>query len=472
MEKLLGMKATTENQKAVLGACLLSENAYIEVCDTAQAFMFECVLAELADFVFSSRAGGIRFDIQMARAAMGASAGIVSDCIDAAAARSTLPEHAAAVRDGWMARELSRAMAETQNSLANGSGFFEAYAGLEKRASLIADNMDGRDRKEENIRGMLEDVFSAGRNKDGISGVPTGFVSMNVFTAGWQKGDWIVVAGRTHMGKTTLLCEYAMNAAEAGVKVAYFTLGDLTSRQVYKKMAGMIAGIPAKQLRSGKLEQYQSSALIEAADFLASSGIHIYDSKDIRAKTCSAMADKVRWLSAQGDKKVGLILVDYLQQVKPEEARRSTYESMREVTSSIKDMAVKLDAPVISGSQLSRAVETRGGSKRPMISDLRDSGTIEEDADSIQLLYRPEYYDILEDEEGLSLRGIMEVMHVKDRMGDGAETFRLKWQNCRLLDEDEVDERQSANGQVRPDSAMIPAGYRASRMSDDSDIPF
>lgn len=469
MEKLLGMKPTIENQKAVLGACLLSENAYIEVCDTAQAFMFEGVLAELADFVFSSRAGGIRFDIQMARAAIGHSAGIVSDCIDAAAARSTLPEHATAVRDGWMARELSRAMAETQNSLANGSGFFEAYAGLEKQASMIADNMDSRDRKEENIRGMLEDVFSAGRNKDGISGVPTGFVSMNVFTAGWQKGDWIVVAGRTHMGKTTLLCEYAMNAAEAGVKVAYFTLGDLTSRQVYKKMAGMIAGIPAKQLRSGRLEQYQTQRLIETADWLNRSGIHVYDSSDLRAKTCSAMSDKVRWLSAQHSE-VNLVIVDYLQQVKAEEAKRSTYEAMKEVTSSIKDMAVKLDAAVISGSQLSRAVETRGGSRRPQLSDLRDSGTIEEDADSIQLLYRPEYYDILEDEEGNSLRGVMEVMHVKDRMGDGAETFRLKWQNCRLLDEDEVDERQSANGQARADNVMIPAGYRAS--NDDSDIPF
>jgi len=465
------MKRTTENQKAVLGACLLSSAAYLEVCDTVQPFMFDDgVMHDLASFVFACRAGAEKFDIQMARAAMGPSADIVAACVDAAPPRSTLTGHATALRDGWMAAELSRLMAQGQDRLANGANFFEVSASIEKQVEMISANLDSRDRKEDSIQEMLEEVFSAGKSDNGVSGVPTGFPSINIFTAGWQRGDWIVVAGRTHMGKTTLLCEYAMNAAEAGYRVAYFTLGDLTSRQVYKKMSGMLAGIPAKQMRSGRLEHYQTQRLIETADWLNRSGIHVYDSSDLRAKTCSAMSDKVRWLSAQHSE-VNLVIVDYLQQVKAEEAKRSTYEAMKEVTSSIKDMAVKLDAAVISGSQLSRAVETRGGSRRPQLSDLRDSGTIEEDADSIQLLYRPEYYDILEDEEGNSLRGVMEVMHVKDRMGDGAETFRLHWHNCRLLDSQEVEEDNSAGVPVR-DNVAIPAGYRPSSMGDDSDIPF
>jgi replicative DNA helicase len=257
---------------------------------------------------------------------------------------------------------------------------------------------------------------------DGLTGVPTGFTALDRLTSGWQPSDLIIVAARPGMGKTSFTMAVARNAAiDYSKGVAFFSL-EMSSLQLVNRLISMETEIPSEKLRKGQLQDFEWQQLHSQVDRLSNVPLFIDDTPGISIFELRA---KCRRLKMQHD--IQMIIIDYLQLMTGGGDNKGNREQeISMISRGLKGLAKELNVPVIALSQLSRAVETRGGSKRPQLSDLRESGAIEQDADIVSFIYRPEYYDITEDEEGNSLRGIGEIIVAKHRNG-ALDSVRLKW---------------------------------------------
>lgn len=264
-----------------------------------------------------------------------------------------------------------------------------------------------------NTLSYLEEIRG---KKQGITGVPTG-LEVDQLTAGWQKGDLVIVAARPSMGKTAFTLTAARNAAlhpdsEKRTPVALFSL-EMSDQALVQRLLTMEARVDAQKARTGKLEDNEFKKLIEAAGRLHTAPILIDDTPSI---SIMEMRSKCRRLKNEHD--IGLIIVDYLQLMTGmHNDRQNREQEIAGISRGLKALAKELDVPVIALSQLSRAVEQRGGDKRPQLSDLRESGSIEQDADVVCFLYRPEYYKITTDDQGNSTEGIAELIIGKQRNG-------------------------------------------------------
>ncbi|MEY3369316.1 MAG: primary replicative helicase [Bacteroidota bacterium] len=260
--------------------------------------------------------------------------------------------------------------------------------------------------------------------KDGLTGVPTGFTALDRLTSGWQPSDLIIVAARPGMGKTSFTLALAQNAAMTfGKGVALFSL-EMSGIQLVQRLISMEAEIPGSKMRSGKLESYEWQQLHSTIERVGEAPIFIDDTPGINIFELRA---KCRRLKMQYD--IQLIIIDYLQLMSggmEANSRGNREQEISSISRALKGLAKELNVPVIALSQLSRAVEVRGGSKRPQLSDLRESGAIEQDADIVTFIYRPEYYQILEDENGQSLKGIAEIIIAKHRNGS-LDTVKLRF---------------------------------------------
>lgn len=259
----------------------------------------------------------------------------------------------------------------------------------------------------------MTQIEGAKNSGGGTSGVPTGFVKLDKITAGWQRSDMVIVAARPGMGKTAFVLSMARNiAVEHKKAVAVFSL-EMSSTQLVTRLLSSEAGIPSEKLRKGELSDAEFAILHQYMSKLDKAPIFIDDTPGLNIFELRA---KCRRLKAQHN--VELIVIDYLQLMTSGNDNRggNREQEISQISRSIKSIAKELDVPIIALSQLSRAVETRGGDKRPQLSDLRESGAIEQDADLVCFLYRPEYYKILEDHYGSTL-GIGEVIVAKHRNG-------------------------------------------------------
>jgi len=303
---------------------------------------------------------------------------------------------------------------------------------------------------------------------EGLTGIPSGFTELDRLTSGWQPSDLIIVAARPGMGKTAYTLSLAKNAAmDHNRPVALFSL-EMSSLQLVQRLISMEAEISSRKLRNGQLEAHEWQQLHSAVEKLSSVPIFIDDTPAINSFELRA---KCRRLKMQHD--IQLVIIDYLQLMSGniDGKRGGTREQeISSISRALKGMAKELNVPVIALSQLSRAVETRGGDKRPMLSDLRESGAIEQDADIVSFIYRPEYYDITES-EGVSLKGVAEIIIAKHRNG-ALETVRLKFidQFAKFTNLDEFD-----FSSLKDEDFMTPNDQimtRPSRMNQDDDIPF
>ncbi|MGB1216534.1 MAG: replicative DNA helicase [Saprospiraceae bacterium] len=311
--------------------------------------------------------------------------------------------------------------------------------------------------------------------EDGLTGVPTGFTDLDRLTSGWQKSDLIIVAARPGMGKTSFTLALAKNAAmDFGKGVALFSL-EMSNVQLVQRLVSLEAEIAGSKMRNGKLEDYEWQQLHSTIEKMGDVPIFIDDTPGINIFELRA---KCRRLKMQHD--IQLIIIDYLQLMsgKADGAKGGNREQeISAISRGLKGLAKELNVPVIALSQLSRAVETRGGSKRPMLSDLRESGAIEQDADIVSFIYRPGYYGIDEDAEGNSLKGIAEVIVAKHRNG-ALETVQLKWvdQFAKFTNLDDADfDFFSSIGGGKEEPPKLQSGMitRGSRMNNDvDDIPF
>ena len=261
---------------------------------------------------------------------------------------------------------------------------------------------------------------------DGLTGIPTGFTALDRVTSGWQKSDLVIIAARPGMGKTAFVVSAMRNAAvDFNKPVAIFSL-EMSSIQLVNRLISAEAELESDKIKKGNLEDYEWEQLIHKTAKLSEAPIFIDDTP---ALSILELRAKARKLVAQH--KVELIIVDYLQLMSGDSSKTGGGAGNREqeiasISRSLKNIAKELNIPIIALSQLSRAVEVRGGDKRPQLSDLRESGSIEQDADMVIFLYRPEYYGINADEEGNSVQGVGEVIIAKHRNGS-LDTARLKF---------------------------------------------
>jgi replicative DNA helicase len=315
---------------------------------------------------------------------------------------------------------------------------------------------------------VLKQVEELSKKTDGLTGVPTGFTDLDRVTSGWQPSDLIILAARPGMGKTSCVLAMALNAARDFNKgVALFSL-EMASTQLVQRLISMESEIAGSKMRNGKLEDYEWQQLQTTVERLSNVPIFIDDTPGINIFELRA---KCRRLKMQHD--IQLVIIDYLQLMTgaSENNRNANREQeIAGISRALKNMAKELSVPVIALSQLSRAVEVRGGSKRPQLSDLRESGAIEQDADIVSFIYRPEYYGILEDEQGMSLKGVAEFIISKHRNG-ALDTVKLKFTDHfakfgNLDDPAFSGLNDPLSGPFTPSAITMP-----SRMNDE-DIPF
>lgn len=292
---------------------------------------------------------------------------------------------------------------------------YEVAQGNIKRSSETAQNLVIQAKK------RIEEIA----NKEGLSGVPSGFTKLDKLTSGWQPSDLIIIAARPGMGKTALTLSMARNiAVEHDIPVAFFSL-EMSSVQLITRLISSETHLNSEKLRTGNLEKYEWEQLNVKVKDLEKAPLFIDDTPSLSIFDLRA---KARRLSSQHG--IRLIVVDYLQLMTAGGSQKggNREQEISTISRNLKALAKELNIPVIALSQLSRAVETRGGSKRPLLSDLRESGAIEQDADIVSFIYRPEYYKIDEwdDDDHTPTAGQAEFIVAKHRNG-GLDEIRLKF---------------------------------------------
>jgi replicative DNA helicase len=255
----------------------------------------------------------------------------------------------------------------------------------------------------------IEDSVGAG----GITGVPSGFITLDEITGGWQKSDLIILAARPGAGKTTLAVNAARNAAVDFERPGILFSLEMSNMQLVKKMIASENKRTTSELVKGKIRSK------EEAKQMARDSVKLYTKNFILDDTpgISINQIKAKCHKLKAERNIQWVVIDYLQLITPGQREGSREQEVSAISRALKVMAKELDVPVIALAQLSRSVETRGGDKRPILSDLRESGGIENDADMVIFLYRPEYYGITQDENGQSLIDRCEVLISKHRNG-------------------------------------------------------
>lgn len=244
---------------------------------------------------------------------------------------------------------------------------------------------------------VLERIEQMSKNKSRITGMKTGYQDLDNTTNGFQKGDLIILAARPSMGKTAFALNVGMGIAKYNnLPAAIFSL-EMPAEQLMMRMLAAESKIPGNQLRTGFLNEKETNTLNEGAFRLKQSKIFIDDSPTIRV---SEIFSKCRKLQAEHG--LGVIIIDYIQLISSADKSESRQQQVSEISRNLKALARELSVPVIALSQLSRAAEQRGDNKRPMLSDLRESGAIEQDADLVLFLYRDSYYDRFKAEDQLA----------------------------------------------------------------------
>ncbi|MCK9424105.1 MAG: replicative DNA helicase [Bacteroidales bacterium] len=263
------------------------------------------------------------------------------------------------------------------------------------------------------IKEAIKEIVAGRQHEGQLRGVGSGFTELDRVTSGWQKSDLIIVASRPGMGKTAFALTMARNAAVDFKKpVAVFSL-EMSSIQLVTRLISSETEIPQEKLRRGIMEEHEWTQLNTRISSLVDAPLYI---DDTAALSIFDLRAKCRRLKAHHD--VQMIIVDYLQLMQGnQDARGNREQEISSISRALKSLAKELNIPVIALSQLSRAPEKRSAAAKPILSDLRESGSIEQDADMVLFIYRPEYYKIDVDESGDSTSGVAEVNIAKNRNG-------------------------------------------------------
>jgi replicative DNA helicase len=345
------------------------------------------------------------------------------------ASAANIEFHARIVAQKFIQRELIRIATEIQReSFEESSDAFELLDSAERKLFEVSQGNIKRDYKQMNyvIKEAIREIESMKDKEGGLTGIPSGFTRLDRITSGFQKSDLVILAARPGMGKTAMVLSMARNAsllAEKPRAIAIFSL-EMSSKQLVTRMISGEAEITGEKLKKGQLAEHEWQQLNTKIARMNEAPIFIDDTP---ALSIFELRSKCRRLKEQNN--IEMIIIDYLQLMRGDDANNKNGNREQEVSyisRSLKALAKELDVPVIALAQLSRASEKRGAAAIPMLSDLRESGSIEQDADMVMFIYRPEYYKITEFEDGSSTHGVAELHIAKHRNGS-LDTVRLRF---------------------------------------------
>jgi replicative DNA helicase len=412
-------------EEAVLGAMMLEQNALTNVVDImkpevfykeAHQKIFKAIYllfsdSEPVDILTVTQ----KLQKQGELEAVGG-AYYISMLTNRVASSANVEFHARIVLQKFLQRELIRISNNIiKESYEDSSDVFDILDHAEKDLFAISETNLRRNYSDMHslVKEAIDQIEGAREQEGHISGIPSGFSAIDRITAGWQKSDLIILAARPGMGKTAFVLSMARNmAVEFKKPVAVFSL-EMAGVQLVMRLIASESELAADKLKRGQLEQYEWEQLNARLSNLTDAPLFIDDTP---ALSIFELRAKCRRLKAQHD--IQLVIVDYLQLMSGGGDNKGNREQeISNISRSMKSLAKELKIPIIALSQLSRAVETRGGSKKPILSDLRESGAIEQDADMVCFIYRPEYYKIMEDEQGNSTEGLAEFIIAKHRNG-------------------------------------------------------
>ncbi len=284
------------------------------------------------------------------------------------------------------------------------------------------------------IKEAINDIEANQLRSDGLSGVASGFTGLDKITLGWQESDLVIVAARPAMGKTAFVLTMARNmAVDHKTPVAFFSL-EMSSKQLVKRLLVSETGLSSEKIRGGKkFEDYEMHQLHQRIRELSTAPLFIDDTPSLSIYEFRSKARRL-----VNSAKVKLIIIDYLQLMTgPPELKGVREQEVANISRSLKAIAKELGIPIMALSQLSRAVETRGGNKRPQLSDLRESGAIEQDADIVMFIHRPDYYGLA---EGEGNKELAEIILAKHRNGStGVVNMRFRANEARFVDANDDD---------------------------------
>lgn len=471
-------------EEAVLGALMLDRDALSNVLDILQPESFYLdahqliYKAMLRLFEKSQPVDILTVNESLRKAGDLEAAGgpaYLATLTNKVASAANVEYHARIIAQKFIQRELIRVSTSIiRNAYEDTTDVFELLDEAEQGLFGIAEqNMNRSYESMGSLSSQLLKQLEELKNReDGLTGVPTGFTALDKLTSGWQPSDLIILAARPGMGKTSFVLSLARNAAMDFQKpVAVFSL-EMAAVQLATRLVSMEAEISGSKLRNGQLEEYEWQQLHTAIEKVSEAPIFIDDTPGINVFELRA---KCRRLKMQHD--IQMVIIDYLQLMTggSDNQKGNREQEVSAISRALKGLAKELNVPVIALSQLSRAVEVRGGTKRPQLSDLRESGSIEQDADIVSFIYRPEYYQILEDEEGQSLKGIAEIIIAKHRNG-ALDTVKLRFvdQFARFsnLDELDFDALPEDTFQALQSNIITRSSKMNEDEDEDEDIPF
>ena len=431
-EKLTGIEGTippqsVELEQAVLGALMLERDAIIDVQEYVKAETFyleehRTIFKAIQALSVEMKAIDLytvteRLKSQRELQKVGGAA-YLAELTQKVASAAHIEFHAKIIAQKYVQLELIRSATEIERRSYDDEvdvteliGFaeqeiFRVSEGNVKRSVQAASDI---------LRKALQQIEEASKTAGEYNGVRSGFTDIDAVTLGWQPSDLIIIAARPSMGKTAFVLTMARNmCVELKTPVAFFSL-EMSSVQLMNRLIVAETQLSSKDLRTGNLTPAQWTHLEKQTVELGRSPLFIDDTP---ALSVYEFRSKARRLKTQHD--IQLIIIDYLQLMTAStpETRGNREQEVSLISRTLKAIAKELNVPIIALSQLSRNVENRGGSKRPQLSDLRESGAIEQDADVVAFIHRPEYYGLTTDENNMPTAGMAEIIIAKHRNGE------------------------------------------------------
>lgn len=358
----------------------------------------------------------------------------LSELTERVATSSHIEYHARLVHQKYIQRELINASGEIQRrSYDEGEDVEDLINYAESEIFKISESNLKSETKKIDIlvNEAIEIISEVAKNQNKLVGVPSGFTDIDRYTAGWQPSDLIIIAARPSMGKTAFVLSIARNiAVDHNTPIAVFSL-EMSSLHLVNRLIAAEAELDADKIKRGKLQDYEWTQLESKVEKLSTAPFFIDDTPAISIFELRAKCRRL--VRTHGIK---IIIIDYLQLMTAGiDLKGNREQEVSIISRNLKAIAKELNIPIIALSQLNRAVETRSGDKRPQLSDLRESGAIEQDADMVFFIHRPEYYGITADSEGNSVKGIAEIIIAKHRNGKtGSVELRFKADYAKFTD--------------------------------------
>ena len=424
-------------EKAVLGALMIDKDAYAIVCEMLYPESFyeprnQMVYAAIRDLSMAEKPVDMltvtdRLSKEGHLEEVGGPAYIM-ELTSRVASSANIEYHANIIAQKFLARQLiSFASVVETKAFDETSDIEDVMQEAENSLFELSQRNMKKDYTHINpvIKQALDVISKAAQNTDGLTGVPTGYHKLDDITSGWQASDLVIIAGRPAMGKTSFALSMAKNiAADYNVPMAFFSL-EMSNVQLVNRLISNVCEIQGSKILNGQLHQDEWERLDKRINKLMDAPLYIDDTPGL---SVFELRTKARRLVREHGVKI--IMIDYLQLMNANGMRFSSrQEEVSTISRSLKGLAKELDVPILALSQLNRGVESREGleGKRPQLSDLRESGAIEQDADMVLFVHRPEYYHIYQDDSGHDLHGMAQIIiakHRKGATGDVLLTFR------------------------------------------------